>query len=374
VSAPPHGALRHPSFRGLRDDKDPKEIRMKDVQRNAVAAAVATGKSAKRKPTDKPALRDATGASPRKAANAVAGVSLSHPDRVLWPECGITKLDLARYYEAVADRLLPGLARRPLALLRCPEGRTGTCFFQKHPGTTMSEEIPRVPIREKDATRLYMYVEDISHVIRLVQMGAAELHVWGSRVDDLEHPDIMVFDLDPGPGVEWSAVVAGAVRLRALLTELKLDSFTRLTGGKGLHVVVPLEPTHDWDIVKRFSLAVAEMLAREDPKRFTTNMAKAKRKGRIFIDYLRNGRGATAIASYSARAREGAPVAVPVRWSDLAEATPDRFGVATLVRRLSALKKDPWQGFDDARRPLPDEAKRAFALGAKPARRRKASR
>src|SRR5262249_40236117 len=144
----------------------------------------------------KPAKRHVSHA--KSAANAVAGVSLSHPDRVLWPESRITKIALARYYESIADWLLPGLARRPLALLRCPEGSTGACFFQKHPATTMSKEIPRVPIREKDATRLYMYVDDISHVIRLVQMGAAELHVWGSHVDDLEHPDIMVFDLDPG--------------------------------------------------------------------------------------------------------------------------------------------------------------------------------
>ena len=318
--------------------------------------------------------RSSAGASKRNLACAVAGVTLSHPDRVLWPESGITKHALARYYESIADWLLPGLARRPLALLRCPEGRTGTCFFQKHPGSTMSEAIPRVPIREKDSTRLYMYVEDISHVIRLVQMGAAELHVWGSRVDDLEHPDIIVFDLDPGPGVDWRGVVAGAERLRALLTELGLDSFPRLTGGKGVHVVVPHEPADDWETVKQFSLAVAQVPASDEPKRYTTNMAKAKREGRIFIDYLRNARGATAIASYSARAREGAPVAVPVRWTELGEATPDRFGVATLSRRLAALKNDPWQGFDDARRRLPDHAKRALGLAASPKRRRKAAR
>ena len=229
----------------------------------------------------------------------------------------------------------------------------------------MSTAIPRVQIREKDGMTTYMYVEQIADVIRLVQMGVLELHVWGSRVDDLERPDLVVFDLDPGPGVDWPDVIGAAKTLRDLLAEMKFAAFARVTGGKGLHVVVPLQPSADWDTVKAFSHAIAQMVARDAPTRFTTNMAKSKRSGRIFIDYLRNGRGATAIASYSSRAREGAPVAMPVRWDELtASMTPDRYNVVTAQRRLQSLRDDPWPDFDAARRPLGAEIRRIVDSGA----------
>ena len=334
------GMLRHPTFRGIREDKGPKEVKLPSAKNaNAKTAKAWTGKKS----------------AGRRAPNhvEVAGVRLTNPDRVLWPERGITKLKLASYYKAIEPWLMPMLRDRPLALLRCPEGRAGECFFQKHPGETMSEAIPRIDIREKSGTTTYMYATSIADVIRLVQMGVLELHVWGSRVDDLEHPDIIVIDLDPGPDVAWRDVIGAAVRVRDILGELGFASFPRLTGGKGLHVVVPLEPAADWDTVKAFSLAVAQRAAKEEPERYTTNMAKSKRSGRIFIDYLRNGRGATAIASYSSRAREGAPVAVPLRWEELDKTTgSDRFDVLNLRRRLSGLRADPWADFDAARRPL----------------------
>ena len=277
---------------------------------------------------------------------------------MLWPERGITKLQLARYYEAIESRLMPQLANRPLALLRGPDGRTGDLFFQKHPGKTMSKDLPRIPIREKDKVETYMYVRELPDVIHLVQMGVLEFHVWGSHVDDLERPDIIVMDLDPDPKLPWSEVIHGAKALRERLDALGLASFPRVTGGKGLHVVVPLEPSADWDTVKAFSFAIAESVARDDPDRFTTNMAKSKRDGRIFIDYLRNGRGATAIASYSTRAREGAPVCVPLGWDELRTTTaPAAYDLTGVQKRLKTLRADPWRGFEEARRPLANPRK-----------------
>ena len=346
------GLLRHPSFRGLREDKDAREI-----EATALAGA-AESSTAPTRSRDTPEKATVTRQS-RDAQAIVAGVKLTHRDRVLWPECGVTKLQLARYYEAIESWLMPSLANRPLALLRCPDGRTDDCFFQKHPGRTMSKELPRVPIREKDQVEPYMYVRELPDVIRLVQMGVLELHVWGSHVDDLERPDLMVFDLDPDPELPWADVIRGAKQLRERLDVVGLASFPRVTGGKGLHVVVPLQPSADWDTVKGFSLAVAESLARDDPDRFTTNMAKAKRTGRIFIDYLRNGRGATAIASYSTRAREGAPIAVPLGWNELkAATTPNGFDPTRVQRRLKTLKVDPWREFEEARRPLAKPAQK----------------
>ncbi len=337
------GLLRHPSFRGLREDKDAKEILAATL-----AHVIEPPERAQPVAPTTPPSRTKTNADA-----IVAGVRVTHPDRVLWPERGITKLQLARYHEAIEARLMPQLANRPLALLRGPNGRTGDLFFQKHPGKTMSKDLPRVPIREKDKVETYMYVRELPDVIHLVQMGVLEFHVWGSHVDDLERPDIIVMDLDPDPKLPWSEVIRGAKALRERLDALGLASFPRVTGGKGLHVVVPLKPSADWDTVKAFSYAIAESVARDDPDRFTTNMAKSKRDGRIFIDYLRNGRGATAIASYSTRAREGAPVCVPLGWDELRSSTsPAAYDLTKVQKRLKTLRADPWRGFEESRRPL----------------------
>jgi bifunctional non-homologous end joining protein LigD len=318
------GRLRHPAFRSVRDDLEPADITME-------------------KPTAKQAGRV-----------SVAGVRITHPDRILYSEQGVTKLDLAHYYESVAEYMIPLLARRPLSLVRCPDGAESQCFYQKHPSASFAKGMPRIAIEEKDDTRDYVYVESVSHLITLVQAGTLEIHAWGSHIDDLEHPDLMVFDLDPGPDVGWNFIIETTRDLRERLQNLGLTGFLRISGGKGLHVVIPLKPRADWDAVKAFALALAERQASDDPKRLTTNMSKAKRHGRIFIDYLRNGRGATAIANYSTRARPGAPVAVPLRWDELdADLRPDAYNIHNLRRRLRALKSDPWEGFDEARVPLP---------------------
>jgi bifunctional non-homologous end joining protein LigD len=334
------GALRHPSFRGLRDDRDPAEIRLPAAAAGALGAA-------------SPARLRAAGAAD---GSAVAGVRLTHPDRVLYPDQGVTKLALAHYYEEVADWLLPYLARRPLSLVRCPQGPEEQCFFQKHPGATAAKGVPRIEIAEREGRRPYLYVDRLRDLIALVQAGVLELHPWGSRVDDIERPDLLVFDLDPGPRVGWTRVLRTASAVRDRLANLGLTSFVRTTGGKGLHLVVPLVPSCDWDEAKAFTRGVAEAQAHDDPRRITANMSKAKRQGRIFLDYLRNGRGATAVASYSPRARAGATVAVPVRWEELSPAlTSDRYDIENLRRRLRALDADPWEGFEDARRPLTRE-------------------
>lgn len=287
-----------------------------------------------------------------KAAE-VEGVSLTHPERVVYPDQGITKLALAEFYADIAEWILPSLAERPLALLRCPRGRSDACFFQKHPGEEIDRDVPRVVIREKTGAATYLYVRAARDLVALVQAGTLELHPWGSRVGDLERPDRMVFDLDPGEDVAWQTVLDTARSLRDRIAGLGFESFPRTTGGKGLHVVVPLEPEAGWDEVKAFAHGVARAHARDDRRRLTVNMSKAKRYGRIFIDYLRNARGSTAIASYSTRARPGAPVAVPLRWDELRpEVTSDRYHAENLRRRLGALGSDPWDDFEAARRPL----------------------
>jgi bifunctional non-homologous end joining protein LigD len=211
----------------------------------------------------------------------------------------------------------------------------------------------------------YTYVRGIADIVSLVQAGVLEFHPFGSQVDDIEHPDLMVFDLDPSPDVAWAEMLRATGELRGRIEALGLAAFLRTTGGKGLHIVVPLEPRADWDTVKAFAQAVSELHAKDDPTRLTTNMAKAKRTGKIFIDYLRNTRGATAIGSYSVRAREGAPIAVPVRWDEFGSALrPDRYNIGNIRRRLAALREDPWHDFIDARRPLDAALLKAVGLSA----------
>jgi bifunctional non-homologous end joining protein LigD len=350
------GVLRQPSFRGLREDRDAAEI---DLDRLASTGRGTTGRAARPRAAAarSPAARAIRAPRPRassgRSAAEVAHVRLSHPDRVVYPEQGVTKLDLAEFYASIADWILPQLVERPLSLVRCPRGRGDECFFQKHPGQAIGAHVPRTAIREKAGTTTYIYVRSLPDLVALVQAGTLEMHPWGARVTDLERPDTMVFDLDPGDDVAWGVVLDTARALRQRLAGLGLEGFARTTGGKGLHVVVPLEPEADWEQVKAFARGVARAHARDDSRRLTVNMSKAKRRGRIFLDYLRNARGSTAIASYSTRARPGAPVAVPVRWDELGPSlTSDRYHVENLRRRLTALRADPWEGFEALRRPL----------------------
>jgi bifunctional non-homologous end joining protein LigD len=270
-------------------------------------------------------------------------VRLTHPDRVVYADQGLTKGDLAAYYALVAERMLPHVADRPLSIVRCPAGQSGDCFFQKHPPVGMSDAVKRIQIREKSGLDTYLTIDDVDGLITLIQFGALEIHTWGSRVEHLERPDRLVFDLDPAPDVAWKRVVEGALLVRGLLQQLKLKSFVKTTGGKGLHVVVPIEPEAEWDDAKRFCRNLAETIAAARPDEFLANMSKAKRQGKIFVDYLRNERGATAVAPYSARARIGAPVALPVSWKELTSLKAGNlFQVRNMAERLKSVRRDPW--------------------------------
>ncbi len=277
---------------------------------------------------------------------AIAGVTISNPERIMYPEQGVTKLELARYYEKVGERMLPFLAGRPLTVVRCPQGSQKKCFFQKHLNESVPPPVRGVPIREKEGEGLYLVIDDLPGLIALVQLGVLEFHPWGSREDRLDRPDMVTFDLDPDPAVAWEDTIYGARRLHDRLGEIGLQSFVKTSGGKGLHVVVPLTRRSDWEEAKEFTRAVAEDIARGDPGRYVTTMTKARRRGKIFIDFFRNSRGSTSIAPYSTRARPGAPISTPLRWDELSpDVGPADFTIENLPRRLGQLKRDPWEGF-----------------------------
>ncbi len=270
----------------------------------------------------------------------IEGVRLTHPQRVLYGVQGITKHDLARYYVAVAPSLLPHVAHRPLSLVRCPRGEGGSCFFQKHFAEGLPEALRGVAIEEKETRGTYAVAEDLRGLLALVQISVLELHPWGATIDRLERPDLMIFDLDPDQALPWEAVTEAALAMRRLLEDIDLKGFAKTTGGKGLHVVVPLRPERSWEEVKAVALALAERLVATAPDRYTTALPKKDRRGHIFIDYLRNSRGQTAIAPFSPRARAGAPVATPVSWEEVtAGIRSDAFTLATVPPRLAA---DPW--------------------------------
>ena len=316
--------VRHASFIGLREDKPAG-----DVQSEEVAAMPEAPE---------------------------AEVRISSRDRVIFPDAKITKGDLADYYAAVAPILLPWCANRPISLVRCPSGRAKQCFFQKHDAGSFGEHVHHIDIREKDGSiEPYLYLSDAAGVLACVQMGTIEFHGWGSRVADVEKPDRVVFDLDPDEGLDFEAVKKAAADLKQHLADLGLASFAMLSGGKGVHVVVPLTPEAEWPAVKSFAERFSRALAQAEPDRFTAKLSKAERKGRIFIDYLRNQRGSTAVLPYVARARPGAPVAVPVGWTELREIdTPQAFSVrdaGTLIERANSRALKGWGQADQV---LPD--------------------
>ncbi len=304
--------------------------------------------------------------TPRAAAFAtIAGVRVTHPERVLFDELGLTKEALARYYESVADWLLPDLRQRPLSLVRCPQGPGEGCFYQKHIDKAWAAQIERVPIRESGGEGVYAVANSAAAVVALVQKGVIELHVWGATTRDLAEPDRMVFDLDPDPRLPWREVMAAARHTRDRLEDLGLESFVKTSGGKGLHVVVPLAPRHGWDEVKQVSRALAESMANEEPARFTARMAKGERGGRIFVDYLRNGPGATTIAAYSVRAKPGAPVSTPLHWDEVGgRMKPASFHVGNIARRLNGGRPDPWKTFRRSAQVLTAPMKRKLGIAS----------
>jgi bifunctional non-homologous end joining protein LigD len=342
------GQLRHPSFQGLREDKPAREVvRDNPIERPSVkpptkAKHMSKAVSARKRGTAKPKSSSEQTAQGDGSVE-VAGVRLSHPEKVLYREAGYTKLDLAHYYEHVARWMLPHVENRLLSLVRCPAGSGQKCFFQKHPGDGTPEVLRRFKVKEKSEVEEYLALNDLAGLISLVQMGVLEIHLWGSQADHFEKPDRLIFDLDPDPSVAWSQVIVAAREVKLLLEELGLTSFVKTTGGKGLHVVIPIRRTLLWPEAKAFCRSVADLMVAAAPDRYIATMSKAKRKGKIFVDYLRNDRGATAIAPYSTRARDGAPVSVPLTWDELSDQiTSDHFTIANLPERLSKLRKDPW--------------------------------
>ena len=283
----------------------------------------------------------------------VAGVRLSNPDKILYPEQGITKGDLADYYAAVAERLLPHAAFRPITMVRCPTGRGKKCFYQRHAGSGVPEQLGEVAVPGFDEP--YLYIRDLPGLVAMVQMGVLEMHPWAVTVEKPDRADRIIFDLDPAEGLGFVEVIRAALEVRERLTALGLQSFVKTTGGKGLHVVAPIDATAEWREVKRFAKGVSAQMAGDSPERFLTKISKAEREGRIFIDYLRNDPTSTAVAPYSTRSRAGAPVAMPIRWDEVKEGLdPCHYTLATVPGLLAKQKADPWAEMFAVRQTLPD--------------------
>jgi len=318
------GNLRHAAFRGLREDKLAKDV---------------TRESGPGQKVEKPQTRK---------------VKLTHPDRIYWPDAGVTKEGLADYYAEVWPKIAPFITGRPLALLRSPEGIEGQSFFQKHAWRGMSKEIglfqdPTDPPDEK-----IIVIDDLDGLMGLVQSAVLEIHPWGSTAKDLEKPDTIIMDLDPGDNVPWTRVIEAARDVKQRLEDVGLAAFVKTSGGKGLHVVTPLKPSAGWDEVKAFAKDIADSMASDEPDKYVSTITKSKRTGKILIDYLRNGRNNTAVAAYSTRARKGAPVSMPLDWEELNEGIgPNYFTVLNAPQRLASLKKDPWENFRASAKVLP---------------------
>ncbi|MGN6209345.1 DNA ligase D [Asticcacaulis sp.] len=331
------GRLRHPSFQGLREDKPAQEV-------GRDRALHVTKKSMEADPPPAPKTKS-------KSADAeVAGIRISHPDRVIFPALGVTKRQLAEYYDSIAERMLPYIINRPISMLRCPEGLSDTCFFQRHiprpGGKGEMKHIYDTGVKVKGRDEDYIMIRDRAGLITMIQWGVIEIHPWGAMADAPDKPNQIIFDLDPDPETPWENVIEGVREVKTRLDEFRLKSFLKTTGGKGLHVVVPLTPKHTWATVKPFTRAIAQSMAHDHPDRYIATASKAARKGKIFVDYLRNDLTATAVAPYSVRAREGAGVATPLFWDELSvKLKPSDYNIGTITERLAQVKSDPWADF-----------------------------
>jgi bifunctional non-homologous end joining protein LigD len=327
------GILRQASFMGLRED-----LRAKNVQEERAVS-----------PEDK---------------KAVLGVRITHPERLVWPDLGLRKIDLARYIEAVGEWLLPHVKNRPLSLVRCPDGVGGECFYQRHLMMGASPGDLRTVRRGRSSKGAYIYAASLEAVMSAVQNGAIEFHTWGATVPRIARPDRITMDLDPHESLPWKALVEGTLLTRALLEGLGLACFLKTTGGKGLHVVAPIEPELGWDEVKEFALHIALTLAKARADLFTANIAKRSRPNKIFADYLRNSKTASAVAAYSPRARPGAGVSVPLSWDELDAKTDlrGRYNVRNVAQRRSRLKQDPWAEYWKTRQRITAKMKKALGM------------
>ncbi len=361
--------VRQAAFQGLREDKLATEVR-----REEPSTPPSAGKS---KPASKhathfspasaaaksiPAKNSAKSASPKSAVPSP--VRLTHPEKILDAESHLTKQQLADYYWAIAPHMLPHIAGRPLSLVRCPEGTARPCFFQKHVNNTLPPGFESVPVRDRKTGKVELYItlSTPEALAGLAQLGVLEIHPWGSRNDDLEHPDRLVIDLDPDAAISWPTLAASATEIRQQLKGLGFESFLKTTGGKGLHVVVPIQPEYDWTVIKQFTHAFVLGMEKREPSLYLTKMTKSARTGRIFLDYLRNQREATAVAAYSPRARAGSAVSLPLPWIDLK--LPDRpvFRVVDFDDWKTRLRRDPWKGIAETEQRVTAETLKVFKI------------
>lgn len=319
--------LRQASFKGIRTDKYPKDVKSEQADQEEQTSAKKVENSTK-----------------ENSSNLIIeGIKITNPDKIIYDELEITKEDVIRYYSQISERMLPFVRHRIISIVRCPKGVSQTCFYKKHPGPN-NNGIITIPIPTSSGeTETYFYIENTSGIISEAQMGTLEFHTWGSCIEELEKPDMMVFDLDPDEGLELSRVRQGAHDIKSILAELSLNSYLKTSGGKGYHVVVPLKPSIDWDSFNAFARNVVLVMEHKWPDRYTSNVRKAKRSGKIFIDWIRNGRGTTSIAPYSLRARKGAKVSMPIAWDELDAIAPDGINMKEALLRLE--EDDPWKDF-----------------------------
>lgn len=339
------GRLRHPVFKGLRADKPAEQVVCEKPLARKDGAVSKTARSNNPRSQRKRTEAD---------SEAVEGVRISNRDRIIAPDIGATKGELAEYYASIAPSIMPFVSGRPLSTVRCPRGRAEKCFFQKHRGDTMREPVGSMEVMEKSGPADYISIDSSPGLVTLVQFGVIELHPWACVQGEPEVPDVLTFDLDPGEGAPFDLVKEGARLVRKRLAERGLTGFLKATGGKGLHVVAPLRRGSSWEEVKAFSKDLARSVAREFPDRYVAVSTKEKRRGKVFIDYLRNGRGSTAVAPFSARARSGLPVAVPLRWDELSRLeSASHYNIRTVPMRIARLKSEPWGDFENTRAALP---------------------
>jgi len=352
------GLLWHPRFQGLRED-----IRAADVVRRTPAEDP-SGESANERTNEgnsaKQPKRERL--SPEQA-DLLANVRITSPGRVLYEEPGITKMDLVQFYVEIGEWVLPHLVGRPLSLLRCPKGQGHSAFYQKHSVAGMPESIRRVVLQHKGEPDEVLVIDDLAGLVSLVQFNVLEIHPWGARIDRPDRPDRLIVDLDPDEELAWNRVMEGALCVRELLDDLGLQNFVKTTGGKGLHIVVPIDRRHDWPQAKAFTRGLARWLAEQWPDLFTANSAKWARQGKIYVDYLRNTRGATAVGAYSTRARAGASVSVPIAWDELDTILgPHQFSVVNLRERLASLDHDPWEEIGTVRQSITAKVRRRLGV------------
>jgi bifunctional non-homologous end joining protein LigD len=322
------GHIRHPSFQGLREDKKASDVKMEKARPVGQVKKTVKAKMAKEKESGADLILD--------------GIKITHPDRVISETGHVTKGELAEYYAAIAPLLLPGLVNRPLSLLRCPTGIDGECFFQRNPGRGLGPDVKTFHFSHKGKKYEYLYIEDKKGLMEIIQMGSIELHPWGATVKKIDYPDRMIFDLDPAPDIPFEAVKLAAMDLRERLKGKGLESFVKTTGGKGLHVTVPLSGKDKWPDVKKFAETLSDEMVADAPEAYIATMTKSKRNGKIFIDFFRNDYTATAVADYGVRARPGAPVALPLEWKDLKNLKAgNQFSMAEVLKRIKKIKPNP---------------------------------